>query len=201
MTSPKDFGFEDKNINAAAYSDAMVGEMIEKIKESNAWDNTLIIIVADHTSYFIGSIDGRSPRRHRIPMIWCGGAIRDHMRGYVEEVFTSQIDIPATLLAQMGVNNSNFVFSRNIYSPNISGGIGYYTFNDGYGVVNSDGATIHDVPADRLYTATPDSNSVDVIDTPTNKQNTERERLGKALLQMTHQRIEECKTFLKLEYR
>ncbi len=189
---PTDYGFANERINACYYSDASIGAMVDSIKESPIWDNTLIIIVADHTSVYQNEVtDGRTPMRHRIPMIWCGGAIREEARGYVEENFLSQVDIPATLLAQMGVDSSNYLFSRNIYSPTFDGGIGYYTFNEGFGVVTSDGATIYDIPANRYYTSTPKSREVEVVSSDMSSRDTERAELGKALLHMTHKRIGE----------
>ncbi|MFR9651363.1 MAG: sulfatase-like hydrolase/transferase [Rikenellaceae bacterium] len=183
---PKDLGFEDVRINAAAYSDAMVGETIERLRSSAVWDNALVIIVADHTYAYPTGIDVRSPLRYRIPMVWCGGALRDDVRGVVEERFLSQIDIPATLLSQMGIDSSGFEFSRNIYSPNYNG-LGYYTFSEGFGIVDSSGATIEDLTAQRLFSSESKSDQLNgetLIDTT-------QLTLGRVLLQRTHRAIDE----------
>lgn len=39
--------FDDKELNAFAFSDECVGRMVDKLKASPAWDNLLLVLVAD----------------------------------------------------------------------------------------------------------------------------------------------------------
>ena len=74
-------------------------------------------------------------------MIWLGGALAGGP--LVVDVYASQIDLAATLLAQMGVDHSDFAYSKDIFDPALPK-FGYYTFNDGFGVVDAAGAAIWD---------------------------------------------------------
>ena len=55
----------------------------------------------------------------------------------------SQTDLAATLLAQIGVDHSDFLFSRDVSSPATSR-FGYWTFNNGFGIIDNRGVTIYD---------------------------------------------------------
>lgn len=73
-------------------------------------------------------------------MLWLGGAVKEAKS---VENYCSQSDLAATLLSQLGIDHSRFTMSRNIFAP-AAEQFGYYTFNNGFGVVNSSGATIYD---------------------------------------------------------
>lgn len=105
-------------------------------------------------------------------MLWLGGAVREPK---VVENFCSQSDFAATLLAQLGCDISRFELSRNIFAPKVEE-FGYYTFNNGFGVVQADGATIYDCTTNRVI-------SDDV--------SPEREYIGKTMLQSTYRLIDE----------
>ena len=40
--------FDDKLLNAMAFSDAQIGRLIDRLRESPVWDNLLVVLVADH---------------------------------------------------------------------------------------------------------------------------------------------------------
>ena len=67
--------FDDKELNAFAFSDECVGRMVDKLKASPAWDDLLLVLVADHGYPWPRSLSYNEPLRHRIPMIWLGGAV------------------------------------------------------------------------------------------------------------------------------
>lgn len=130
--------FADKELNAFAFSDECVGEMLDRLKQTEAWKNLLVVLVADHGFPYPKTLAYNVPLRHRIPMIWTGGAVREPR---VVETYASQIDIAATLLSQMGLPHDDFEYSKDIFSPSTAK-FGYYAFNDGFGVVDSTGHVI-----------------------------------------------------------
>ena len=79
-------------------------------------------------------------------MIWTGGAVAGPRE---VETYASQIDLAATLLAQLGVAHDDFAYSKDIFSPAPPRKFAYYTFNDGFGVVDSLGAAVWDATGDR----------------------------------------------------
>ena len=79
-------------------------------------------------------------------MLWLGGAIS---KACVVDNYCSQTDLAATLLSQLSIDHSHFTMSRNIFAPEAEQ-FGYYTFNNGFGVVNSSGATIYDCTTEQV---------------------------------------------------
>ena len=88
--------------------------MIDKLKASPAWDDLLVVLVADHGYPWPRSLSYNEPLRHRIPMIWTGGAVAGPR---VVEEYASQIDICATILGQLEVAHDDFDYSKDIFAP------------------------------------------------------------------------------------
>lgn len=143
--------FDDKVLNAMAFSDECVGKMIDRLKASPAWKDLLVVLVADHGYPYPRTLIYNEPLRHRIPMIWTGGAVA---RPRVVEDYAAQIDIAATLLAQLGIAHDDFDYSKDIFAPTPPRKFAYYTFNDGFGVVDASGEAVWDATAGRAVTAT-----------------------------------------------
>lgn len=141
--------FDDKILNAMAFSDECVGRMIDRWKASPAWDDLLVVLVADHGYPYPRTLAYNEPLRHRIPMIWTGGAVAEPR---TVDAYASQIDLCATLLAQLGVAHDDYDFSKDIFDPERPK-FGYYAFNDGFGVVAADGEAIWDATADEAIRA------------------------------------------------
>ncbi len=165
---------EDKTLNAFAFTDMAVGEFVERMRSSKHWDNTLIIIIPDHGYPYPSSVTNYSAERHHIPMLWLGGAVADSR---VIEEYAAQTDLAATLLAQLSLPHDNFPFSRNIASDKATH-FGYWAFNNGFGIADSEGVTIYDC-----------DNAQTVVSTTAQKEQ-EHLRYGKALLQSTFYVIE-----------
>lgn len=143
--------FDDKVLNAMAFSDECVGKMIDRLKASPAWKDLLVVLVADHGYPYPRTLTYNEPLRHRIPMIWTGGAVAEPR---VVEDYAAQIDIAATLLAQLGIAHDDFDYSKDIFAPTPPRKFAYYTFNDGFGVVDASGEAVWDATGDRVVTAT-----------------------------------------------
>ncbi len=143
--------FEDKELNAFAFTDDCVGRMVEKLKASPAWDNLLVVLVADHGYPWPHSLSYNEPQRHRIPMIWLGGAVETPRR---VEAYASQIDICATILGQLGIAHDDFDYSKDIFAAEPPRKFAYYTFNDGFGVVDASGEAIWDATSGKAVAET-----------------------------------------------
>ena len=143
--------FDDRVLNAMAFSDDCVGKMIDRLKASPAWENLLVVLVADHGYPYPRTLAYNEPLRHRIPMIWTGGAVA---RPRVVEDYASQIDIAAPLLAQLGVPHGDIDYSKDIFAPTPPRKFAYYAFNDGFGVVDASGEAVWDATGGRAVTET-----------------------------------------------
>lgn len=138
--------FDHKILNAVAFTDEMVGRMLDVWRSSPAWENLLVVLVPDHAYPYPDGIAYNVPLRHRIPMVWTGGAVK---QPEVVEHYASQIDLAATLLAQLELPHDDFLFSKNILSPEVPH-FAYWTFNEGFGVADASGATIYDCTSSRV---------------------------------------------------
>lgn len=137
--------FPDPYINSIAYTDSCMGAFIEEFKKMPLWENTLVILVADHGVGYLLGYNEQGEARQRIPMIWCGGAIKHPA---VIGEYISQSDIPSTLLAQLGITYEAFPFSRNVADTSIPN-FGYYTYPNGFGYIDSCNNVIFDCDSDR----------------------------------------------------
>ncbi len=165
---------DNELLNAFAFTDEVMGRLAERLKASPAWDDMLLILIPDHGYQYPDDIGYNTPRRHHIPMLWLGGAVK---RPVVVDDYASQTDLAATLLGQLGIGHDEFEFSRDLARGGTTR-FGYYTFNNGFGVADSTGVTIYDCTADMTLRDDNDSDTV-------------RLNYGKALLQTTFARIRE----------
>lgn len=151
--------FDDKVLNAMAFSDECVGRMLETLKASPAWENLLVILVADHGFPYPRTLAYNEPLRHRIPMIWTGGAVAEPL---TVDTYASQIDLCATVLAQMGIPHDDFDYSKDIFAPAPPRKFAYYTFNDGFGAVDANGEVVWDATSGQTVRGGAGSDLTDV---------------------------------------
>ena len=137
--------FEDKIANSMAFTDDCLGEMIERLKASPAWEKLLVVLVPDHGMGNFRRGTWSETEIHRIPMIWTGGAVKGPK---VVEAYGSQIDIAATLLSQLGIDHSDFDYSKDLLDESLPK-FGYYAYNEGFVVVDERGESGWDAPSDR----------------------------------------------------
>lgn len=100
---------ENDRLNAFAYTDSCAGDFVRQFRELPQWKNTVIVFVPDHLGAYPEHIDNLLVERYRIPLLMVGGAIREPRR---IDVYGSQHDIAATLLAQLALPHEEFVFSK-----------------------------------------------------------------------------------------
>ena len=133
--------FDDPFVNSVAYADSCIGSFVDRLKQTPLWDNLLIIGVADHAfAYYPAGLQNHEILRYKIPMFWVGGAISQPQ---IIDTYGSQTDLTATLLGQMDIDHSQFVFSKDMLNPNI-GHYAFYSFSDGFGLVTDSCRYIQD---------------------------------------------------------
>jgi phosphoglycerol transferase MdoB-like AlkP superfamily enzyme len=126
--------------NSVYYTDKTLGEFIGWAKIKDWWQNTLVILVADHCRR--NSLDELvySPEIYKIPMLWLGGAL--NVSGMRVKKLGSQEDIPVTLLHQLGISN-NFRFGKDLLSSG-SDSFAFYTFKEGFAFITDTSVYIYD---------------------------------------------------------
>jgi len=127
--------------NSIYYTDKTLGSFFDWAKGTDWWKNTLIILVADHCARILSDMPNYKQNVFKIPMLWIGGALSktDLRIGKLG----SQVDIPVTLLNQLGLSG-NFPFSKDLLSDK-SKSFAFYTYNEGFGFVTDSSAVGFDL--------------------------------------------------------
>lgn len=138
--------FPDETLNAFYYVDQCIGEMIDRLKQTPAWDNLLMILLPDHGINY-NDVGPHDRRRNHIPMVWVGGAIKGprHIT-----TICNQTDLVATLLGQMGIAHDDFPYSRDVMSKNYISHFAIHTFNNGISMIDSTGHAVYDLNVNQI---------------------------------------------------
>lgn len=129
-------------MNSCYYADKSLGEFIRKAKQAAWWENTLIIITADHGHRLPGGKKTDVKEKYHIPMVWTGGAIQQDS---VFHIMGNQSDIANTLLGQIDKPSPEFIFSKDLFG-NKTKDFAMYIFNDGYGYLDNERYIVYDNP-------------------------------------------------------
>ena len=133
--------------NSVYYTDYAIGQFIKAAKKEPWWQNTLVVLAADHGHRFPGDDPNDAPSKFRIPFILTGGALAMHNQ--VISKIGSQTDIVPTLLTQMNLPHNNYQWSKNLLNPQ-SPDFAFYVFNDGFGYITPQGAITFDNVAKKI---------------------------------------------------
>ncbi len=158
--------FDDEVLNAFYYLDQCLGDFVSRLRKSDIWDNTLLILLPDHGIPY-QEFDDTNPLKNHIPMIWTGGAIREPR---VIEKVCNQTDLPATLLGQLGVNHDEYTFSRDVMSQTYTHPFAIYTSDESISMYDSVSFVNYDLVSNRIVASE-------------GRKNPELVDKGKALLQ------------------
>lgn len=158
---------DDEVGNSFAYTDHCFGEFIDRLKTTPAWDNTLVVCVADHGYNASHNPVSRQKYAH-IPILLTGGALAESGR---IDTLMSQTDLAATLLGQMNLPHDEFLFSRDVLADSYSEPFSFHTYTNGFMFTDERGVTIVDnVSGDAIEGSDPG-----------------REKKGRAILQKLYE--------------
>ncbi|MHB0756468.1 LTA synthase family protein [Polaribacter sp. M15] len=157
--------------SAHHYTDQVIGDFIDFAKKQPWYNNTLIVIMADHGNRLPihkGPYD--SPKKFQIPMLWLGGAVNQNIKKI--PFISSQVDFSYTLLDLLNGDKKDFIFGKNIFNAS-SDNYAHYVFNKGYGILNKNGTFIYDYISKNTILENGLTNTLD--------------SLGKAITQQSYQ--------------
>lgn len=153
--------------NAFAYTDSCLMAFVDSLRASGRWGCTLVAIVPDHLGAW--PLDLPEPEaRHHVPFVMVGGALnRQHTS---VDTPGSQTDIAATLLSALGIEYSDFPFSRDLLDRG-KAHYGVFSETELFGIVDDSGLIIYNIGPNTFNPAI----------TP------EREEAAKAYLQLSYE--------------
>lgn len=127
-------------LNAHHYTDASIGDFIERAKTKPWWKNTLVVIIADH-GHPLPETQKTKPSEFHIPMLWLGGVLEK--KGVRIDSLCSQTDLAATLLNQLHVPSTSFKWSNDIMKKGRVP-FAYFAFSNGLGWMKPQGFIVRD---------------------------------------------------------
>lgn len=134
---------ENDRLNAFAYTDSCVGDFVKHFRELPQWDNTVIVLVPDHLGCYPQYPDNLALYRYQIPLLMVGGAVCEPKR---IDVYGSQHDLAATLLAQLSLSHHDFRFSKDMLNP-LAPHFAFFTVPDAFGVATPQNQIIYNCEA------------------------------------------------------
>ncbi len=146
--------FDDEVLNAMYYLDKCIGDYIARLRKTPAWEKSLIVLLPDHGILY-KDIDDLNPLKNHIPMIWIGGAVKEPRR---IEAVCNQTDLPATPLAQLGINHDAYTFIRDVLSTGYHYPLAINTITEGFSIVDSTGFTYFDLNSQKVLKGKGDVN-------------------------------------------
>lgn len=133
-------------LNAFAYTDSCVGDFVKRFCELPQWKNTVLVLVPDHLGAYPEHLNNLSVDRYQIPLLLIGGAVSEPRR---IDIYGSQHDIAATLLAQLSLPHQDFVFSKDMLNP-ASPHFAFFAVPDAFGMVTPDNQLIFNCEANAV---------------------------------------------------
>ena len=100
---------------AVKYTDWAINNFLQEAKKKPWFNDTLFVIVADHNASVAGKIS-LPPNKYLIPALFYAPKLLAAKR---IETMSSQIDLPPTLLAMLGINTDGVFFGQNLLGENI----------------------------------------------------------------------------------
>jgi phosphoglycerol transferase MdoB-like AlkP superfamily enzyme len=130
--------------STAYYTDQSLKEFFIAASKEEWYKNTLFVFVADHGHRLpTNKHEIYMPRRSQIPLLFAGDVLKQEYKRKRINVLGSQGDIPATLLAQMGLDHKAFYWSKNLMNPN-SRQFAFNSFDNGFVWIEKDGQVAFD---------------------------------------------------------
>ena len=124
-------------LNAHRYADQSIGEFIAAAKKQAWWQNTLVIIVADHGHRLPNESVNHVPEKFTIPMLWLGGALAANPQQITQ--YGNQTDLATTLLKQLNISPKiPYLWSKDM-ADSSAASFAFYAFSDGLGWANEQG--------------------------------------------------------------
>ncbi|MBI1288191.1 MAG: sulfatase-like hydrolase/transferase [Flavobacteriales bacterium] len=147
--SPYDFepapDSEETNdyVGSIRYADRALRHFFQLAKKEPWFENTLFILVPDHSHGSPANFDLEQKEYHHIPLVFYGNPIKEAWRKREIGNTFSQNDIATTLLKQLGMETEQYHWGKDMFNP-YSNHFAYYCFYYGSGWVTDSGSvTFH----------------------------------------------------------
>ena len=128
--------------NAAAYTDDCLKNYFAKLKKDEWYARTVFVLFADHGHLLPRQRTFADPEVYHIPVLITGGALKDEYRGVQMNQTGAQHDLPATLLNQLGLDYSAYIWSNDLLNRNRVD-FAYLNMDVAAGWINNKGSLVY----------------------------------------------------------
>ncbi len=130
------------------YADQSLGNFIEQAKKQSWWNETLIIITADHGHRYPRNSAIFESEKFHIPLLFLGGAVAKN--NLKNSNFASQKDLANTILNLLEIENAGeYIFSTDFLNSN-NQQFAFYCFNNGFGYLSENSKFIFDITGSKI---------------------------------------------------
>jgi phosphoglycerol transferase MdoB-like AlkP superfamily enzyme len=141
---------EDLFRSTAWFTDSCLNAYFTEAKKQPWYKNTLFILVADHGHRLPKSTAAAyDPQKYHIPLLFFGDAVKPEYRGTKITKLGNQVDIAATLLAQLNLPHNEFKWSKNLLNP-YAPEFAFFDWDNGFGFMTPDQAVSYDSSGQRM---------------------------------------------------
>lgn len=150
-------------VNSVFYTDQALGHFFEAVKPKPWYDSTLFIVLADHSHPSFKNYPMRSFEYHNIPLLICGGALKEEFRAKQTDQICMNADIPTTLLHQLNLPAGDFVWSKDMFNP-FTPEFAFFELNNGFGWKQPLGELVYNIKDDYYYVKPADKDVMNQLD-------------------------------------
>ena len=137
-------------INSAHYTDQELGNFFRLAMQQPWYEQTLFLVLADHSHNTYRNHPIETFEYRKIPLLITGPVLNDSLRGMQFDLISGNTDVPATIMAQLGMDYQEFFWSKNLmnkcYRP-----FAYFETNEGLGFKTPDGHFVWNKKLDVYY--------------------------------------------------
>ncbi len=153
--------------NSLYYTDKCIGEFMEKASHEAWYNNTLFVFVADHGHHLLlENEDYNSPSHFHIPLLFYGNVLKPEYRGIRDSLLGNQSDIPGTILEQLQIKHTQYIWSNDLLFENRKP-YAVYNFKNGFGWCTPDQNIVFDNYSKRIMNKSnaqmPDSSTNEIL--------------------------------------
>ena len=129
---------DSKYASSLHYADKAIQNFTDELKKLPNFENTLVVFISDHGKTNLMNKNTYNDDFFHIPVLFWGGALKHINKGLKIKKIGSQIDIVKTLLNQLEINTSPYIWSKDLLNPNTKEWAMFSLMNM-YGVVTKNG--------------------------------------------------------------
>jgi phosphoglycerol transferase MdoB-like AlkP superfamily enzyme len=145
---PVERKYKGENVNdqfrsTMFYTDSCLGAYLTDAKKKAWYKNTLFVIIADHGHRLPNDLPEFEARKYRIPLIFYGDIIKPEFKGLKISKTGSQTDLVATLLNQVKIDASRYIWSKDLLNPSTPG-FAFFNWDNGFGFATKEQVISYD---------------------------------------------------------